>query len=84
MKKSTVGKFIIYASDMVPEGCIFFCHKDDEQILVEAIKMMEDLLSMDPELKKQAQEFMINEMQKALTPIDGFWTVEDKLKKEKP
>lgn len=82
MKKSTIGKFVIYASDMVPDGCIFFCHPDDEQIVVEAIKMIEDL-PLDPERRKQVQEFMMKEMQKSLTPVDGFWEVGDKFKKEK-
>lgn len=82
LEKSTIGKFVIYASDMVPEGCIFFCHPDDLQILIEAIKMMEDL-PLDPKERKLAQEFMVNEMKKSLTPVHGYWEVEDKFKKEK-
>ncbi len=70
MKKTTIGKFIIYASEMVPDGCIFFVHPNDEQILVEALKMIEDL-PLDADQRKAIQLFMMNEMKKQLKKVEG-------------
>ena len=70
MKKTTIGKFIVYASEMVPDGCIFFIHPNDEQILVEAIKMIEDL-PLDADQRKVVQEFMMREMKKQLTKVEN-------------
>ena len=69
MKRTTIGEFIIYASEMVPEGCIFFINPKDEDLLIEAMKIIEDLTSMNPEQKKQAQAFMLKEMKSHLTRI---------------
>jgi len=69
VKKTTIGKFIVYASEMVPEGCIFFVHPKDEKILIEAFKMIEEL-PMLPEQKKAAQKIMMDEMKKILTKVE--------------
>lgn len=68
MKKTTIGKFIIHASEMVPDGCIFFVHPKDEQVLIEALKMMEEL-PLFPEQKKAAQKIMMDQMKKQLTKV---------------
>ena len=69
MKKTTIGKFIIYASEIVPDGCIFFIHPNDEQVLIEAIKMIEDL-PLDADQRKAIQSFMMTEMEKHLTKVE--------------
>ncbi|HEC60762.1 hypothetical protein LCGC14_0460710 [marine sediment metagenome] len=70
MKKTTIGKFVIYASEMVPDGCIFFVHPNDEQLVVEALKMMEDL-PLDDDQRKAAKLLMMTEMKKQLTKVEG-------------
>jgi len=69
VKKTTIGKFIIYASEIVPDGCIFFIHPNDEQVLIEAIKMIEDL-PLDADQRKAIQSFMMTEMEKHLTKVE--------------
>jgi len=70
VKKTTIGKFIIYASEIVPDGCIFFVHPNDEQILIEAIKMIESL-PLDADQRKAIQLFMMTEMKKQLTKVEN-------------
>ncbi len=70
MKKSTIGKFVIYASEIVPDGCVFFVHPKDEQIVVDAIKMIEDL-PLNADQRKAIQSFMMSEMKKQLTKVEG-------------
>lgn len=68
MKKSTIGKFTIIASTMVPEGCIFFCHPDDEHELVSAIRLIEKM-PMDAKQRKDVQAFLLKELTSQLKTV---------------